>query len=350
MEDSIYKNFEIGDVFVKNNTEQNPLFGDKKGITVPYTSASGLEISTTNTPSSNEEFFNQIHYVNKLNSSLNYFSAVSAVKEDYANSSGSAMSYWNMVNLASESTTTYTVNDGISNYTSSAMTIIALNREFYEDGIDENNFSVLISTGSGASPATPITNGDFKLDVNGVSSLFMDTTNTSKKNSNIGDRYYLYPLDVSEVPSSTVIYDKDTDTFLHQDSSKLNKTKPFGEVFLEHGLVVLYNDIIKSVYPDINEVTPLSFVAGIVGRSVVENVSNIYISRIKLMDFNYSNNHTFLESDGEVKEIFKSDPKVFITGIGLYNEKDELIAFGKLSTPLLKDFSTEYIFKMELTY
>ena len=44
------------------------------------------------------------------------------------------------------------------------------------------------------------------------------------------------------------------------------------------------------------------------------------------------------------------NPNVYISGIGLYGAGGALIAIGKLSTPLKKNFSTEATIKVKLTY
>ena len=44
------------------------------------------------------------------------------------------------------------------------------------------------------------------------------------------------------------------------------------------------------------------------------------------------------------------NPNVYITGIGLYGANNQLVAIGKLSTPLKKNFGTEATVKVKLTY
>jgi len=45
-----------------------------------------------------------------------------------------------------------------------------------------------------------------------------------------------------------------------------------------------------------------------------------------------------------------SDPNVFITGIGLVNNIGQIVATGKLSTPIKKNFGSEATIKVKLTY
>ena len=47
---------------------------------------------------------------------------------------------------------------------------------------------------------------------------------------------------------------------------------------------------------------------------------------------------------------FIGDPKTYITTIGLYNSRQELLAVAKLSQPLLKSFSREALVRVKLDY
>lgn len=80
-----------------------------------------------------------------------------------------------------------------------------------------------------------------------------------------------------------------------------------------------------------------------------------YFVRVKNQEYNYSNNPTFIISDttsadyGKLRfSDFYTDPKVYITTVGLYNESNDLIAVAKLSQPLLKDFTNECLIKIKI--
>ena len=40
----------------------------------------------------------------------------------------------------------------------------------------------------------------------------------------------------------------------------------------------------------------------------------------------------------------------YITGVGLYNDNNDLLAVAKLSRPLLKDFTKEALVRIKLDY
>ena len=46
----------------------------------------------------------------------------------------------------------------------------------------------------------------------------------------------------------------------------------------------------------------------------------------------------------------QGNPNVFISTVGLFNSSGVMVAMGKLSTPLNKNFSSEATIKVKLTY
>jgi hypothetical protein len=80
--------------------------------------------------------------------------------------------------------------------------------------------------------------------------------------------------------------------------------------------------------------------------------STYYFIRAKNSEYNFSNNPTFVTgADGDLAEpTFVGDPKVYITTVGLYNNRQELLAVAKLSKPLLKSFTREALIKVKLDF
>lgn len=347
MADSIYKDINPRtDVLNVQRVVTEDLYNTRKFQSIPFTEANNYSIVTSSVPTSEGDYYNKITFINKSGSSTTYFSYVDAVSSSYAESSGSGMTYWNFKNMMYPNSTKYEVNDGTYNGSSSAMTIISVNREFYRDGIDARYFGVLLNTSSVASISGSVTNNEFSGN-NNIVTLVPDMSN--ERNSRMGSKYFLYPLS-SSVANSTVIYDSDTDEYVH--NTAINKTKPYGELLSEQGAIILYRDIIKTDYATLNDSEPLDFVAGFGGRSFMQLNGTIFTSNIKLQDHNFTTNPTFFEDNSQeiIKDHFREDPTVYVTGIGLYNEKNELIAFGRPSKPLKKSFSDELVFKIELNY
>ena len=87
-------------------------------------------------------------------------------------------------------------------------------------------------------------------------------------------------------------------------------------------------------------------------RNVEEVSSTYYYVNAGNTEFNFSNNPTYFDSlTGELKkESFFGDPKVYITTIGLYSEKNDLLAVAKLSKPVQKHFGNEVNIQVRLDF
>jgi len=84
-----------------------------------------------------------------------------------------------------------------------------------------------------------------------------------------------------------------------------------------------------------------------------------FFVRVKNQEYNYSNNPTFVISENDnpsnSQDIgklrftdFYTNPKAYITTVGLYNDNNDLVAVAKLSQPLLKDFTNECLIKIKI--
>jgi hypothetical protein len=83
-----------------------------------------------------------------------------------------------------------------------------------------------------------------------------------------------------------------------------------------------------------------------------ENVNTQhFFVRATNREFNYSNNPTYVDINGNFTETsFKTDPKTYVTTIGLYNDSNELIAVAKTSQPIAKSFDKEVLIKVKLSF
>lgn len=88
------------------------------------------------------------------------------------------------------------------------------------------------------------------------------------------------------------------------------------------------------------------------GRTSEVISSTYYFVRIFNGEYNYSTNNTFISSSsGVIKyDSMVTDPQVYITTIGLYDETQELLAVAKLSKPVKKSFDRELVIKVKLDY
>ena len=80
--------------------------------------------------------------------------------------------------------------------------------------------------------------------------------------------------------------------------------------------------------------------------------STHFFVRVKNAEYNFSNNPSFITgSVGEfMQPTFINDPKTYITTIGMYNNRQELLAVAKLSQPVQKSFSNEALIKVKLDF
>ena len=68
--------------------------------------------------------------------------------------------------------------------------------------------------------------------------------------------------------------------------------------------------------------------------------------------YNHSQNPTYYSGSDNALAVpsFRTDPKSYITTVGLYNDSNELLAVAKLSRPILKSTSREALIKVRLDF
>jgi hypothetical protein len=84
-----------------------------------------------------------------------------------------------------------------------------------------------------------------------------------------------------------------------------------------------------------------------------ENVSTAhYFVRANNREYNFSNNPSFITgSIGQFSQpTFETDPHVYITTIGLYDDSNELLAVAKTSMPVEKSFDKELSIRVKLDF
>ena len=68
--------------------------------------------------------------------------------------------------------------------------------------------------------------------------------------------------------------------------------------------------------------------------------------------YNHSQNPTYYSGSDNALAVpsFRTDPKSYITTVGLYNDDNELLAVAKLSKPIIKSRSREALIKVKLDF
>lgn len=109
---------------------------------------------------------------------------------------------------------------------------------------------------------------------------------------------------------------------------------------------------------DKNYWNQVGFINSIIGGAFfqarsAENISSThYFVRLQNQEFNYSNNPSFFdETTGNVLNTdFIQNPVTYPTTIGLYDDNNELLAVGKLSSPVQKSFDKELLVRVRLDW
>lgn len=83
--------------------------------------------------------------------------------------------------------------------------------------------------------------------------------------------------------------------------------------------------------------------------------SSVYFCKFGADRFNYSSNPTYTDNNGRIVVIDPGQEDVqrsftFITGVGLYDADNNLLAVAKTSRPILKNAQREYTVKVRLDY
>ena len=176
-------------------------------------------------------------------------------------------------------------------------------------------------------------------------------TNGQFDDSNLGPVYRVVSGSNGQVSGSTV--------------NQVGGSSSFGLFYPESGVIVLNGDAFSgSLAPtlnsgetsnsDRNHQTLFNHISG-AGHFILDTTEEIsskfYFVRARNSEYNYSNNESFKDANNNVRfTSMQSNPKVFITTVGLYNSAQELLAIAKLSQPILKSTSREALIKVKLDF
>jgi hypothetical protein len=250
--------------------------------------------------------------------------------------------------------TTFTFADG---NTSLEIYAINFNRARIKDKLDPGNWQLSLGQLSGSSVANNVhTGSNVKLANNpGVISLIDDSGQSQAVNLTSSGRVF-------NVVSGSI------------SGGVFNASAPkyYGLVYPDMGIIILNGDSLDAS-ASFNSVTGSNIagdnawklytsISGAMSISPSNNAfqarneetitSTHYFVRIKNGEYNFSNNPSF--TTGSVGEFaqptFIGDPKTYITTIGMYNDRQELLAVAKLSQPVQKSFSNESLIKVKLDF
>jgi hypothetical protein len=232
--------------------------------------------------------------------------------------------------------------------------VVNFKRNRLKERLDAGNFELpLVAISSRATNATgSVVTGS------GVITLIDDSSIASATNVGAGKVYNIVSGSIS-----TGVYNPSAPTYyglvypdygtLILDGKMLDQQLGFatvtGSSVEGNNHFVLHHSISGSAhFTNPQTADPFSFLA----RSSEKITSTHYFVRIKNAEYNFSNNPSYVTgSVGQLAQTsFVGDPKTYITTVGLYNDRQELLAVAKLSQPLLKSFQREALIRVKLDF
>lgn len=229
--------------------------------------------------------------------------------------------------------------DGEAPYCSNFFAI-SIDRARFREKIDPTTCRITVGSGASAVTLAPDTTANERyLDSGRVYDLAKCTTVG-------GSSSFSYPMNGSAATSFGYFLPDIGVILLNADSGlKYYKTGSSGDT---SSFSVLSN-LVSGENPEQKLVGVLtSFTL----RSQETITSNFVFARARNAEFNYSTNPSNITgSAGNIRwGVMINQPQTFITTIGLYNDSNELLAVGKLSKPLVKDFTREALIRLKLDY
>ena len=143
-------------------------------------------------------------------------------------------------------------------------------------------------------------------------------------------------------------------SYTGSENLMVTNTNAVGNVFYEHGMIVLsdprpkygtaqYRPFNDRVYNYLSEVTQSAYIDDfyLEYNSTVTLYEHEYICKLKEDEFNFTSNPTIRldnNPESEVPKAITSNNEFapYITTVGLYTSFGELVAIGKLGTPIKK--------------
>jgi len=251
--------------------------------------------------------------------------------------------------------------------------ILNFNRARIREKLDPGNFELTLAQLSGSAPS-------------GIENGFANNAHTGSNVKLAGTNQFIQIIDDSSVTTGGSIAEGglvynlvsgsiDEGTVIHSPTSPVY----YGLLYPQHGVAILngeqlnldfsnggvnFNSVTGSGVQGDNTVKLFTSLSGsdaltdsgtnggIQARSSEQVKSTYYFVRVKNAEYNYSNNPSFVTGSlGELYfNTFVNDPQVYITTVGLYNQRRELLATAKLSQPLLKNYTREALIKVKLDF
>jgi hypothetical protein len=253
---------------------------------------------------------------------------------------------------------------------SDSIYVLNFNRTRLREKLDEGNFELTLAQLSGSL-------GDYggvgnsahtgsNVKVAGLSRYIQVIDDSTIANASVGQAGQIYNLVSGSIDAGTSVYNSASPTYYGLlypqmgvavlNGNALDNLLASGGVnFGTNSGSLVQGDNAVKLFTSLNgsqALVPSTKTGGIQARSSEQVKSTYYFIRVKNGEYNYSNNPSFVSgSNGALRyTTFMNDPQTYITGIGLYNDRRELLAVAKLSQPLLKSFTREALVRVKLDF
>jgi hypothetical protein len=262
--------------------------------------------------------------------------------------------------------TTFTFDSGRTNRSSDQIYVINFNRSALKEKLDPGNWQLSLATLSGSFFANNVhTGSNVRVAQGGGARLITLIDDSGDAQESLkGNSGAVYNVVSGSIAGG-----------IHNSAAPVY----YGLVYPDLGIIVLdgtmlnasasFNSVTGSDIPGDNAFKLFTAISGayIQGRNNfaanegfesfnarnAETVTSThYFVRIKNGEYNFSNNPTFTTGSlGEFKQpTFVGDPKTYITTVGMYNDRQELLAVAKMSQAIQKSFEKEALIKVKLDF
>jgi len=230
------------------------------------------------------------------------------------------------------------INFGIGNIESEDFYLINIERSRYKEKLFLNTFNLVLSNDSG--------------------SLYLTNNSKDSNNVNYCDAGRIYDIvsgsNGNSISGGGTTISGSYGKFLPDVGILLINPKSLSLPFVSGGLDIQLDNTTNSsalstnnniLYNLINDGSYFSL-------NNEETITSDYIFvRVRNNDFNYTTNPSIINSNGEFYySTLVNNPQTYITTVGLYNDRNELLAVAKLSKPLKKDFTKECLLRIKIDF
>lgn len=347
----VWQPFATRDVRIINKNETDGLFAGSGSLDCYLTSSAQ--------PSSSKSYYYDITDCDNCEVTKSYFSVAfghyagsGSLFEQFEDNDSPSKSIYSQYKLKAldgfDSNFTY-YNGGTLN-SSSMIYVMSFYRDSFKDRIDPGNFEINLSELNGLSYSNNFYTGS-NVQVSSSNKILSLIDNS-------GDLTEMYSCYQKSAFESFDIVSGSLFNGIHSSGVGTPSTnqnyKTYGKVYPSLGIVVLdgtmlnselnFNSVSGSNISGDNSYKLYTSLSGSVAlgkpsifRNSRERIIQNYSVRIAPVECNYSNNPTYTDEYGRLKNgCFVHDPVTYITTVGLYNQNRELMAVAKLSKPIKK--------------